>query len=152
MEWYIVAEPTVNSSEECCSMDIDGLFALALEASHASYSPYSHFRVGAALLCADGSVVTGTNVENRSFGLTTCAERNALAAAVGAGKSEFSGIVVATPDAEYPVSPCGACRQVLSEFMPTETPVVFGHAREHLIVTTIGQLYPHDALHELGKN
>jgi len=132
-------------------MDIDGLFALALEASLASYSPYSHFRVGAVLLCADGSVVTGTNVENRSFGLTTCAERNALGAAVGAGKREFKGIVVATPDAEYPVSPCGACRQVLSEFMAPETPVVFGHRREDLVVTTIGQLYPHDALHELGN-
>jgi len=132
-------------------MDIDGLFALALEASRASYSPYSHFRVGAALLCADGSVVTGTNVENRSFGLTTCAERNALAAAIGAGKRGFSGIVVATPDADYPVSPCGACRQVLSEFLPPEAPAVFGHRREDLVVTTIGQLFPHDALHELGK-
>jgi cytidine deaminase len=132
-------------------MDIDGLFALALEASRASYSPYSHFRVGAALLCADGSIVTGTNVENRSFGLTTCAERNALAAAIGAGKRGFSGIVVATPDAEYPVSPCGACRQVLSEFLPPEAPAVFGYRREDLIVTTIGQLFPHDALHELGK-
>jgi cytidine deaminase len=132
-------------------MDIDALFALALEAARASYSPYSHFRVGAALLCADGSVVTGTNIENRSFGLTTCAERNALAAAIGAGKREFSGIVVATPDAEYPVSPCGACRQVLSEFLAPETPVVFGHERGDLVVTTIGQLFPHDALHELGS-
>jgi cytidine deaminase len=132
-------------------MDIDGLFALALEASRASYSPYSHFRVGAALLCADGSIVTGTNVENRSFGLTTCAERNALAAAIGAGKRGFSGIVVATPDAEYPVSPCGACRQVLSEFLAPEAPVVFGYKREDLVVTTVGQLFPHDALHELGK-
>jgi cytidine deaminase len=133
-------------------MDIDGLFALALEASRASYSPYSHFRVGAALLCADGSVVAGTNIENRSFGLTTCAERNALATAIMAGKRSFTGIVVATPDAEYPVSPCGACRQVLSEFMPPETPVAFGYRIEDLIVTTIGQLFPHDALHELGKN
>jgi cytidine deaminase len=132
-------------------MDIDALFALALEAARASYSPYSHFRVGAALLCADGSVVTGTNIENRSFGLTTCAERNALAAAIGAGKRDFSGIVVATPDAEYPVSPCGACRQVLSEFLAPETPVVFGHERGDLVVTTIGQLFPHDALHELGS-
>jgi cytidine deaminase len=132
-------------------MDIDGLFALALEASRASYSPYSRFRVGAALLCADGTIVTGTNVENRSFGLTTCAERNALAAAVVAGKRDYLGIVVATPDAEYPVSPCGACRQVLSEFMPPEAPVVFGHKREDLVVTTVAGLFPHDALHELGK-
>jgi cytidine deaminase len=132
-------------------MEIDALFALALAASSASYSPYSHFRVGAALLCADGSVVTGTNVENRSFGLTTCAERNALTAAVGLGKRQFSMIAIATPDADYPVSPCGACRQVLSEFMGSETAVVFGKDKGDLVVTTIGQLFPYDALHELGK-
>jgi cytidine deaminase len=130
-------------------MDIDGLFALALEASRASYSPYSHFRVGAALLCADDSVIVGTNMENRSFGLTICAERNAIAAAISAGKRDFKMIVIATPDAEYPVSPCGACRQVLSEFMRPDTAVVFGHAAGDLVVTTMGQLLPHDALHEL---
>jgi cytidine deaminase len=132
-------------------MDIDGLFALALEASSASYSPYSRFRVGSALQCVDGSVFTGTNVENRSYGLTACAERNALAAAIGAGKRNFGLIIVATPDAEYPVSPCGACRQVLSEFMPAEAAVVFGSSAKDLIVTTIGQLFPYDALHELKK-
>jgi len=133
-------------------MDIDGLFALALEASGKSWSPYSHFRVGAALQCVDGSVFTGTNIENRSFGLTICAERNALATAVGAGQRSFSLIVVATPDAEYPVSPCGACRQVLSEFMAPEAAVIFGCSANNLVVTTIGQLFPYDALHELGKN
>ena len=132
-------------------MDIKGLFALALEASKESYAPYSKFRVGAAILCADGSVVTGTNDENRSFGLTTCAERNAVATAVGSGKKEFSMIAVATPDAKYPVSPCGACRQVLSEFMVAEDKVVFGSSDRDLVVTTIGQLFPYDALHELGS-
>jgi cytidine deaminase len=133
-------------------MEIDELFALALAASQRSYSPYSRFRVGAALLCADGSVVTGTNVENRSYGLTTCAERNALAAAVGAGKREFTMIVVATPDAEYPVSPCGACRQVLSEFLGADAAVIFGNSAKDLVVATVGQLFPHDALHELKNN
>jgi cytidine deaminase len=133
-------------------LDIDGLFARALEASRASYSPYSHFRVGAALLCADGSVITGTNVENRSFGLTTCAERNALVSAMGMGERGFSMIAVATPDAEYPVSPCGACRQVLSEFLAPETPVVFGHSAKDIVVTTMGQLFPYDALHELKEH
>jgi cytidine deaminase len=130
-------------------MEIDGLFALALEASRSSYSPYSRFRVGAAILCADGSIVTGANVENRSFGLTTCAERNALVAAIGQGKRGFSMIAVATPDAEYPVSPCGACRQVLSEFFPSGAAVIFGHKAGDLVVTTMGQLFPYDALHEL---
>ena len=131
-------------------MDIADLFARAFEASHTSYSPYSHFRVGAALLCADGTVVTGTNVENRSFGLTTCAERNAVAAAVHGGLREFTMIAVATPDSDYPVSPCGACRQVLSEFMAPGAAVVFGPNGDDLVVTTVGQLFPHDALHELG--
>jgi cytidine deaminase len=132
-------------------MDIDGLFARALEASRESYSPYSHFKVGAAILCADGSIVTGANVENRSFGLTTCAERNTLVSAIGQGKREFAMIAIATPDSDYPVSPCGACRQVLSEFMGPETPVVFGQDAKDLVVTTMGQLFPYDALHELGK-
>jgi cytidine deaminase len=130
-------------------MDIDRLFALAREAANASYSPYSHFRVGAALECADGSVFTGANIENRSYGLTVCAERSAVSAAASAGKREFVGIVVATPDAGYPVSPCGACRQVLSEFMPPFAPVAFGASRESLVVTTMGALLPNDALHDL---
>lgn len=133
------------------SMDIGELFARALEASRASYSPYSRFRVGAALLCGDGSVFSGTNVENRSFGLTTCAERNALVAAVGAGRRSFSAIAIATPDADYPVSPCGACRQVLSEFMGPDATIAFGPKAESLVATTMGELFPYDALHELGK-
>lgn len=132
-------------------MELNALYERALEASAASYSPYSHFRVGAALLCSDGSLFTGTNIENRSFGLTVCAERNALFAAVGAGKRSFSMIAIATPDSDYPVSPCGACRQVLSEFMGPDTPVIFGHEAGDLVVTTLGQLFPYDALHELGK-
>lgn len=131
-------------------MDYDKLFDLALEASKASYSPYSRFRVGAALLCEDGSVFTGVNVENRSFGLTVCAERSALLAAVSAGKRAFKGIVIATPDADYAVSPCGACRQVLSEFLPAEAPVAFGCSREKMVKSSIGELMPYDALHELG--
>ncbi|MDA8427443.1 MAG: cytidine deaminase [Treponema sp.] len=131
-------------------MDQDKLFALALDASGASYSPYSRFRVGAALLCEDGSVFTGANVENRSFGLTVCAERSAVSAAVSAGRRSFVGIVVATPDAEYPVSPCGACRQVLSEFLKPDALVVFGSSAGARVETTMGELFPHDALHELG--
>jgi len=132
-------------------MDKAKLFALASDAARASYSPYSKFRVGAALLCADGTVFTGTNVENRSFGLTICAERSALVAAIGAGKREFEGIAISTPDADYPVSPCGACRQVLSEFLKPSAPVVFGSKAEALVETTIGDLLPNDALHELGS-
>ena len=133
------------------SMEYRELFQKALAAAEKAYAPYSLFRVGAALQIDDGSVVTGVNVENRSFGLTNCAERSAIFTAVSSGKRSFSAIAVATPDSDYPVSPCGACRQVLSEFMDPETPVIFGPDFEHSITTTIGTLYPFDALHELAK-
>ena len=129
--------------------EIDELYGIATEAASASYSPYSHFRVGAALVAEDGSVITGTNVENRSFGLTICAERSALVAAVAAGHRRFVKLVISTPDADYAVSPCGACRQVLSEFMGPEAQVFFGSRVDNIVATTIGELFPHDALHEL---
>jgi cytidine deaminase len=133
-------------------MDIEEkLFAAALDAAGNSYSPYSKFRVGAAILCEDGSVVTGANVENRSFGLTICAERSALVAAVSAGKRAFKALAIATPDATYPVGPCGACRQVLSEFFAPETPVQFGNSRESQVHCTIAALLPYDSLHELAR-
>jgi len=128
------------------------LFDIARQACEKSYSPYSKFRVGAALLCEDGSVVTGTNVENRSFGLTICAERSAVVSAIAMGKKRFKALVIATPDASYPVSPCGACRQVISEFMPATAPVIFGNSDTSFIASTVGELLPHDALHELNHN
>jgi len=129
--------------------DPPALMARAREAARFSYSPYSRFPVGAALLCADGTVVTGTNVENRSFGLANCAERSALFAAVSAGRREFIAIAVACPASPVPVSPCGACRQVLSEFCPPDMPVYFAGRDEETVETTIAELLPRDALHDL---
>ena len=80
-----------------------------------AYVPYSHFAVGAALQAEDGTIYTGCNVENASYGLTICAERNALFQAVAQGKRAFSAIAIVT---ENGVTPCGACRQVLAEFSP----------------------------------
>ena len=127
------------------------LFEQAMEAAKNAYAPYSHFRVGAALLLDDSSVVTGVNVENRSYGLTNCAERTAVFSAVAMGKKNFTAIAIATPDADYPVGPCGACRQVISEFMKPEAPVIFGSSAGNRIETTVSGIYPFDSLHELQQ-
>ncbi len=131
-------------------MELEDLYRNAREAAKHSYSPYSRFRVGAALLCEDGTVVTGVNVENRSFGLTICAERSAVTAAVTSGRRKFRALAVCTPDAGYPVSLCGACRQVVSEFSDPSMPVVFGHGDRIEIRTTMGELLPLDSLHDLA--
>ena len=126
---------------------MDALFEQAKKAADLAYAPYSKFRVGAALLFEDGTVITGVNVENRSFGLTVCAERNAIFTAIGMGKKDFLALAISTPDSTGPVGPCGACRQVLSEFMPPSTPIRFGGSDGKQINTTIGELLPLDSLH-----
>ena len=102
------------------------LLDAAQAARENSYSPYSKFKVGAAVLTADGRIFTGTNIENASYGLTVCAERNAMFAAVGAGQRRMRALALITqklPGMAFN-SPCGACRQVMSEFMPPNTPIL----------------------------
>ena len=127
------------------------LLEAATLARENAYVPYSKFHVGAAILLPDDTIQTGINIENRSFGATNCAERTALFSAIEKGYKTFKAIAVATPDADYPVAPCGICRQVLTEFAPGNTPVIFGNTYENRVETTLDELYTYDSLHELGK-
>ena len=115
------------------------LYETARAAARQAYAPYSEFPVGAALLPAGGGeAILGVNVENASYGLTSCAERNAVFAAVGAGRRDFSAIAVHAEAGSAP--PCGACRQVLAEFSPSMT-VVYRSGGE-VVATTAAELLP----------
>jgi cytidine deaminase len=96
-------------------VSLEELVTRAADAMAQAYAPYSQFQVGAALECADGTIVTGCNVENASFPAGICAERGAIAAAVAGGRRTFLRVVVYT-GADVPTPPCGVCRQVLAEF------------------------------------
>ena len=112
----------------------------AAEAARANaHAPYSEFSVGAAVLDKDGAIHVGCNVENASFGLSVCAERNAVAAAVAAGGRGLAALVVITP-ARPPASPCGACRQVLAEF--GDFPVLLANPDGERRMTTVAELLP----------
>jgi cytidine deaminase len=107
------------------NIDIEELVSLAKEAASFAHAPYSNFRVGAALLTSSGDVITGSNVENVSYGLTICAERAAVVRAVSEGHHEFRAIAVAVePETGASGACCGACLQVLAEFDPNEDLIV----------------------------
>lgn len=115
----------------------------ALEARKLSYSPYSHFAVGAALLTKDGKVFLGANVENSAYPLCMCAERNAIYHAMmnGYKKEDFLALALCA-DTDQPCSPCGACRQVISELLPKNAKILMSNVKGDVQETTITELLP----------
>jgi cytidine deaminase len=121
----------------------DDLLALARSTREQAYAPYSHFKVGAALLTRDGRQFGGCNVENAAYGLCNCAERTALFSAIAAGcrPGDFAALAVIA-DTDHPVSPCGACRQVMSELCDDTMPVVLANLRGATQETSVAALLP----------
>lgn len=129
------------------------LIEKAKEARALSYSPYSNFAVGAALLCKDGQVFLGTNVENASYPLCMCAERNAIYNAImhGYKKEDFVSMALIA-DTDEPCSPCGACRQVISELLPANCPIYMANLKGEVIETNPIELLPFAfSSEDLGK-
>ena len=132
--------------------DTKDLLNIAISAAGNSYSPYSEFRVGAALLTADGRIFTGCNIENASYSMTMCAERTAIFKAVSDGYTDFSAIAVAgssTNDFSMPCIPCGACLQVLTEFCSDDFIIVLADG-EHKFSDFLPNKFGRDALDEKG--
>ena len=115
------------------------LIKKAMEASKNSYSPYSNYKVGAALLTKSGKIFSGANIENASYSPTVCAERVAIFKAVYDGERDFSAIAVYGKDLAYP---CGVCRQVLSEFCKEDFKILIVKDEENYIEHTLGELLP----------
>lgn len=122
------------------TIDWDSLYEAACTARDQSYSPYSRFKVGAALLTAEGDVVVGCNVENRSYGLTICAERTALVQMVAGGQREVVAVAVVT-ETSPPATPCGMCRESLTEFAG-DIPVLTANLRGERKIYRLRELHP----------
>ena len=118
------------------------LIEVAIEASCRAYVPYSHFPVGAALVATDGRIFTGCNVENAAYPLTNCAERTAIFKAISEGVTDFKELVV-YGQTDKPISPCGACRQVMAEFFNSDLPVTLVAKDKSTVVMTVGELLPY---------
>lgn len=118
------------------------LLTAARKARRKAYAPYSKFPVGAAVLGGTGRIYSGCNVENASFGLTCCAERNAVFAMVADGEKRVREVLVIGASAEF-LPPCGACRQVLAEFASPRTKVHMCDAKGSCLTTTVGELLPY---------
>lgn len=136
-------QETILKSHEVKTMKKEKLIEQALKARELSRSPYSKFAVGAALLCKDGEVFLGANIENASYSLCMCAERNAIYNAMmhGKKKEDFESMALIA-DTEGPCSPCGACRQVISELLPSSTPIHMANLKGEVKTTNPEELLP----------
>ena len=118
------------------------LIKLAVEVSQQAYVPYSHFPVSAVLVTKDDQIYTGVNIENASFGLTNCGERTAIFKAVSEGAREFKELII-YGQTDNPISPCGACRQVMAEFFEPDLPVTLVSKDKSTVVMTVKELLPY---------
>ncbi len=129
----------IEKETDMTEQEIQKLIDRAIVAREKTYSPYSHFGVGAALLCEDGAIYEGCNIENASYGLTNCAERTAIFKAVSEGHTKFKALAVVA-DTEGPCAPCGACRQVMAEFkIPL---IIMGNLMGNIKIVTMEELLP----------
>ncbi|MCM2532948.1 cytidine deaminase [Neobacillus pocheonensis] len=122
-------------------MEIKLLIDQAIEARKQAYTPYSNFQVGAAVLTKNSHIFLGCNIENASYGLTNCAERTAIFKAISEGEKDIEAIVI-VGDTDGPISPCGACRQVMAEFCDENTKVILTNLKGDVVETSIKQLLP----------
>ena len=129
----------IEKETHITEQEIQKLIERAIVAREKTYSPYSHFGVGAVLLCEDGVIYEGCNIENASYGLTNCAERTAIFKAVSEGRTKFKALAVVA-DTEGPCAPCGACRQVMGEFnIPI---IIMGNLKGDIEVVSTEALLP----------
>lgn len=124
--------------------DLEELYICALSAYENAYAPYSKFKVGAAVLLKNGKIISGSNIENASYGLTNCAERSALFTTYSLGykKEDISKLLVIA-NTKMPISPCGACRQVISELMGKEQEVILTNLNKDCLIYKVNDLLPY---------
>lgn len=122
-------------------LDINKLVLKAIEARNNAYTPYSNFKVGASVLMEDGSVYTGCNIENASFGATNCAERTAIFKAVSEGHKKIKTLCVIGPPGRY-TYPCGICRQVISEFSDGDTKIIIAKNEDEYMIKSLEDILP----------
>lgn len=122
-------------------MNVTWLVEKAIDARQKAYVPYSKFKVGAAVLSGDDQLFLGCNIENASYGLTNCAERTAIFKAVSEGEKGIKAIAI-VGDTDGPISPCGACRQVIAEFAEENTKIILSNLKGETAETSIKELLP----------